>query len=90
MSDYIAKSVRQQIYEASKNRCEYCQTDQRITGGQMHIEHIIPTSRGGSSMFANLCLSCAWCNTFKSDKITGLDPTTGVEVPLFHPREDAW
>lgn len=38
----------------------------------------------------NLCLACAWCNSFKSDKIRGIDPVTSVEVPLFHPREQIW
>ena len=31
----------------------------------MHIEHIIPLSRGGRSDERNLCLACAWCNSYK-------------------------
>lgn len=45
MMDYIAKDLRDQIYEIARHRCEYCQIDQEITGAQMSLDHIIPTSR---------------------------------------------
>jgi 5-methylcytosine-specific restriction endonuclease McrA len=31
----------------------------------MHIEHIIPLARGGRSDESNLCLACAWCNSYE-------------------------
>jgi len=90
MADYIAKNLREEVYKRASWRCEYCQTDQGITGGQMTIDHIIPTARDGQSVLSNLCFACGWCNSFKSDKITGIDPLTGVEMPIFNPREQIW
>lgn len=63
--DYIPKATREQVAAAAHHRCEYCQTAQDISGAQMHIEHIIPVSRGGRSDERNLCLACAWCNSYK-------------------------
>ena len=48
----------------------------------MHIEHIIPLSRGGRSDESNLCLACAWCNSYKWVQMHGRDPETHTEVPL--------
>ena len=56
----------------------------------MHIEHIIPLSRGGRSDKSNLCLACAWCNSYKWVQTHGFDPETRAEVPLFHPRTQQW
>ncbi|MFQ5855447.1 MAG: HNH endonuclease [Anaerolineae bacterium] len=66
------------------NRCGYCLTSQRISGAQMHIEHIIPRSQGGTSDETNLWLACAWCNSYKWAKTHAVDPETGNEVPLFN------
>ncbi len=56
----------------------------------MHIEHILPLSRRGTSDEQNLCLACAWCNSYKWAQIYALDPITGQEVALFHPRTQRW
>ncbi|HLO84032.1 MAG TPA: HNH endonuclease [Nostocaceae cyanobacterium] len=34
----------------------------------------------------NLALACFHCNRQKSDKITAIDPESGLEFPLFNPR----
>lgn len=36
---------------------------------KLHIDHIFPASRGGSSKFENLQFLCASCNLHKSNKI---------------------
>jgi hypothetical protein len=56
----------------------------------MHIEHIVPLSRGGASDETNLWLACAWCNSYKGDKTHALDPVTGEDEPLFNPRTQRW
>ena len=53
----------------------------------MHIEHIIPD---GNDDPDNLCLSCANCNLTKSVAVYGIDPVSGEETPLFHPRQQTW
>jgi 5-methylcytosine-specific restriction endonuclease McrA len=65
----LSRATRDKIASAAHYRCEYCQTAQEISGAQMHIEHIIPLSRGGRSDDSNLCLACAWCNSYKWRKV---------------------
>ena len=88
--DYISDNIRSQLVQLAHGRCEYCQTAQQISGAQMHVEHIIPLSRGGSSSLENLCLSCAWCNSYKWAKTVSSDLETGDAVTLFHPRRQQW
>jgi len=79
----LSRATRNKIASAAHFRCEYCQTAQEISGAQMHVEHIIPLVRGGRSDESNLCLACAWCNSYKWAQ-------THVEVPLFNPRTQQW
>ncbi len=90
MSSRIPESVRRSVAAAAQHRCGYCLTDQRISGAQMHIEHIIPRAHGGTSDETNLWLACAWCNSYKGAKTHAVDPETGEEVPLFNPRTQQW
>ncbi len=56
----------------------------------LKIEHLLPRSRGGLSEEPNLWLSSPLCNRHKADRITGFDPATQQEVPLFNPRLQQW
>ncbi len=56
----------------------------------MHIEHIIPLARNGTSEESNLWLSCAWCNSFKGIQIEAIDPLSRKTAILFHPRQQDW
>ncbi len=88
--EYIPQATRDKIAAAAHYRCEYCQTAQEISGAQMHTEHIIPVSRGGRSEESNLCLACAWCNSFKWAKTHGIHSQTNKEIPLYNPRAQEW
>jgi hypothetical protein len=87
---YVSDALRQRVAATARNRCGYCLTTQLVSGAQMHIEHIIPTARGGTSDESNLWLACAWCNSFKGAQTTAIDPATGEEAPLFNPRTQRW
>lgn len=87
---YIPRAIRRRVSALAEHRCGYCQTSQRISGAPMHIEHIVPLALGGTSDDSNLWLACAWCNSFKGTKVSGVDPVTGVEAPLFNPRTQQW
>jgi hypothetical protein len=63
---------------------------QALQGATFHIEHIVPSSRGGITELANLAWACPSCNLHKSDRVEALDPETGSIVRLFHPRRDNW
>ena len=40
---------------------------QRVSGYRFHLEHVIPSVRGGSDAFRNRALACATCNLAKGD-----------------------
>ncbi|WP_295578192.1 HNH endonuclease [uncultured Lamprocystis sp.] len=90
MADALPKALRERISVAAGHRCGYCQTDQRVSGAQMHVEHIVPRALGGSSQESNLWLSCAWCNSYKGIQVEAPDPNTGQKAPLFNPRGQRW
>lgn len=68
--------------------CEYCLTQSRYSSDPLAVEHIEPRSRGGKTRSSNLALSCHGCNGLKHAHTDGVDPTTGLSAPLFHPRRD--
>lgn len=90
MVDRIPRTLRDRVAKAALHRCGYCLTDQRVSGAQLHIEHIIPRAHGGPSEESNLWLACAWCNSFKGIRKEALDPVTGANAALFNPRTQRW
>ncbi|MEZ4607586.1 MAG: HNH endonuclease [Deinococcales bacterium] len=54
------------------------------------IEHIIPLAKQGTNNLDNLALACHGCNSYKHIATTATDPANGIEVDLFHPRQDNW
>jgi len=74
----------------AEGRCEYCRMHQSLQGATFHVEHITPSSRGGSSAPTNLAWCCPACNLHKSDRIEADDPVSGDRVSLFNPRRDSW
>jgi len=89
VSDSWAETTRQVIARAG-NRCEYCRMHQALQGATFHIEHIVPSSAGGSDSADNLALSCPSCNLGKSNRVRVPDAQTDQDVPLFNPRTDRW
>lgn len=86
----IPRALREQIKRQADFRCEYCQTSEWLNGVESEIDHIIPRSVGGESNSENLCLACTSCNGYKQAKISAVDPISGNEVALFHPRRQRW
>ncbi|MGH2410282.1 MAG: HNH endonuclease [Chloroflexota bacterium] len=86
---YIAPALRQAVVERASGRCEYCGTAQAIVV-EMEVDHIVPRAAGGVTDLANLCLTCVGCNGFKLAYQSGVDPDSGEEVALFHPRNQRW
>lgn len=54
------------------------------------VEHVIPRSRKGRHHRANLAFACLGCNNCKYNFVEARDPSSGVIVPLFHPRKQRW
>ncbi|HET7088118.1 MAG TPA: HNH endonuclease, partial [Anaerolineae bacterium] len=84
------EELRQHIREADQARCAYCLTSEANSGIPLTIDHIRPLSRGGQTVFENLCLACRTCNEFKADRTDAEDPLSGDLCPLFNPRTQKW
>ncbi len=87
---YISDEVRARVREQAGNRCGYCLSSQKYVMGLLEIEHIIPSSLGGTDDEVNLWLACRLCNSYKGTQTHGSDPATGEPVPLFNPRLQQW
>jgi hypothetical protein len=72
------------------HRCEYCRAPEAIFNLALEVEHIVPSSQGGTHDDSNLALACRACNVHKASRLTGVDEVTGENVRLFHPRLDLW
>ena len=61
----IPKEVKLEVWKRDKGRCGICGSQDNL-----HFDHIIPYSKGGSSLVAeNIQLLCARHNIAKKDKI---------------------
>jgi 5-methylcytosine-specific restriction endonuclease McrA len=85
-----AAELRRLVERRARKRCEYCHAPMAVCGYRFHVEHIALIAEGGSDAPENRALACASCNLAKTDKETGVDPSTGDEVPLFDPRTQPW
>lgn len=86
----IPEKIRSQVIEKAGYRCEYCQTNSRLIGMPLIMEHILPKSAGGKDELENLAACCYRCNEFKGAKTHATDPQIGQLVPLFNPRQQLW
>lgn len=85
----IPKRTKKAVVRAGF-RCEYCKAPKSFAPSPFNIDHVIPEALGGTSDFDNLAIACENCNGCKSDKISAIDPLTGIEVLLFNPRKENW
>ena len=83
-------NLRRMVARRAKGRCEYCRASEAQTGQECVVDHVIPTSQGGTNELDNLCLSCGWCNSFKQAQTNGWDEVLRRRVRLLHPRRDRW
>jgi hypothetical protein len=86
----LPDALRLQVFERAGHRCEYCRTSRRVIGIPLVIDHILPTTLGGTDAFENLCAACYRCNEFKGAKTHDMDPSAGELVALFNPRLHLW
>ena len=59
------KISRRALFARDGWRCVYCGT----SGGRLTLDHVVPRSRGGESVWENVVTSCAPCNLRKGDKL---------------------
>jgi len=61
--DHIPLNLRRRVIERDGLRCVYCDDD--LTNAQIHIDHVVPESRGGETSYNNLQVTCRKCNLSK-------------------------
>lgn len=78
------KFSRRNIYEHYGYRCCYC--GGRFSAKELNLDHVVPRSKGGSTGWDNIVLSCVDCNTKKGD---GTPAQAGLKL-LVRPSKPRW
>ena len=86
----LRREIVRLVEQRANGRCEYCLMHHSLQGATFHVEHITPSSIGGSSEDWNLAWCCPSCNLHKSNKTEATDPQSGSAVSLFNPRLERW
>lgn len=63
----ISKRTRFEVFKRDGFICQYCGSKPPQT--ILHLDHIIPVSKGGGNELINYITSCVDCNLGKSDKL---------------------
>jgi 5-methylcytosine-specific restriction endonuclease McrA len=58
------KISRRALFARDGHRCVYCCSTGRLT-----LDHVVPRSRGGDSVWENVVTSCAPCNLRKGNRL---------------------
>lgn len=58
------KVSRKALFARDGFRCQYCGI-----AGKLTLDHVVPRSRGGNSVWENIVASCAPCNLRKGDRL---------------------
>jgi 5-methylcytosine-specific restriction endonuclease McrA len=58
------KISRRALFARDGWRCQYCGTE----GGKLTLDHVLPRSRGGESIWENVVTSCSPCNLRKGNR----------------------
>src|SRR5712691_2168231 len=61
------KISRRALFARDDWRCVYCGD----AAGRLTLDHVVPRSRGGESVWENVVTSCAPCNLRKGDRLPG-------------------
>ena len=59
----IPLHLRRRVIERDGLRCVYC--DEDLSSAEVHIDHVVPESRGGLTTYDNLQVTCRKCNLAK-------------------------
>ncbi len=71
----ITAKIRYQVMRRDQFRCQLCGA-RAEDGARLHIDHINPVSKGGTSDMGNLRTLCDRCNLGKGDSVEDINPCT--------------
>lgn len=74
------KFNRRNLFARDKNRCQYCGKRQRTS--ELSLDHIIPKSMGGKSVWENVVCACAKCNVKKGGRTPRQAGMTLIQKPV--------
>src|ERR1043166_3491385 len=60
------KFNRRNIYARDSNRCQYC--GKKMPTTELSLDHVIPRSQGGKSIWENIVCCCVKCNVKKGGR----------------------
>ena len=72
------------IYARDRNRCQYC--GRQFPRAELNLDHVVPRSRGGTSVWENVVCSCHRCNRLKG----GRTPTEARMRLIREPYRPQW
>lgn len=84
------ETTRNLVRQRAGQRCEYCRVPEEAYRLSFHVEHIVASVHQPNDDPSNLAWACPRCNAHKGANLATIDPQTGNQVNLFHPREDVW
>ena len=65
---YMNDKLRYDVLKRDNFKCKKCGISAK-DGAKLHVDHIIPVSKGGKTTISNLQTLCDRCNLGKSDKL---------------------
>lgn len=71
--------TRKNILLRDENRCQYCANHFREP--DLTIDHVIPRSKGGKSVWKNVVAACKPCNQRKRDFLVENSPVSLIREP---------
>ncbi len=63
---HIPASLRYEVMKRDRGKCQWC--SRQAPDVVIHLDHIVPVSKGGETTLENLQLLCAEDNLAKSDR----------------------
>jgi 5-methylcytosine-specific restriction endonuclease McrA len=74
------KLNRRNIFARDRNLCQYC--GQRFPTSELSLDHVLPRSQGGQSLWENLVCACVYCNAKKGGRTPEQASMKLVRKPL--------
>ncbi|MBI4161237.1 MAG: HNH endonuclease, partial [Acidobacteria bacterium] len=78
--------TRRNIFFRDRNRCQYC--GRKLPTRELNLDHVVPISRGGRSIWENVVCCCVDCNSLKANRVPAEAGMTMIRPPArprWHP-----
>ncbi|MHC4103610.1 MAG: HNH endonuclease [Planctomycetota bacterium] len=74
------KLNRRNIFARDRNRCQYC--GKKYPTSELSLDHVIPRSMGGKSVWTNMVCACTDCNVKKGGRTPKQAQLTLIQKPI--------